>query len=322
MQIKHLKTFIAVADTLSFTRAAAQVHLAQSSVSEQIQALETDLETTLFERGKRGLALTPAGCALVGPARTVLASIDEARAAVAQANDGMGGRLRIGGLETLCATRIPDLIARFHRLYPAVRVSLVSATSGDLRRRLEQRDLDLAFIYGDVAPSSALRATVMAREPLVVAVQAGQEHATVSGLPFLVTEPGCVYRRMFDEALGPLGARIGGEYGSLKAAVALVEAGMGAALLPASVITGNSKVAALTEPSVAGDVAISVVWRHQRTCPPAVAAFLALLNEPVAAIDVQKRAGREAVVHEKVDGVGDIVRRSHPAGRETTRHGV
>lgn len=82
MQLKHLRTFLAVASTLSFTRAGQKVHLAQSSVTEQIQALEADLGVALFERSQRKLALTDAGAALVEYAGAMLALAADARAAV------------------------------------------------------------------------------------------------------------------------------------------------------------------------------------------------------------------------------------------------
>src|SRR5215831_12650615 len=82
MQLKHLRTFVAVASTLNLTRAGEKLHLAQSSVTEQIQALESDLGAALFDRSKRKWALTPAGARLLDYAGTIIALSEEARGAV------------------------------------------------------------------------------------------------------------------------------------------------------------------------------------------------------------------------------------------------
>lgn len=107
MQLRHLKTFAAVASTLNFTRAAERVHLAQSSVTEQIQALEADLGTALFDRSGRRLGLTEAGRRLLEYTSDILTLVDEMRSAVADAGAVAAGTLTIGGLETLCASQLP-----------------------------------------------------------------------------------------------------------------------------------------------------------------------------------------------------------------------
>lgn len=133
MQFRHLKTFAAVASTLNFTRAAEQVHLAQSSVTEQIQALETELGTPLFDRSRRKLSLTGAGRRLLEYAEDILTLVDEARSAVADAAGLAAGSVAIGGLETICASRLPPLLAEFSRAHPSIALQLKVATSGELR---------------------------------------------------------------------------------------------------------------------------------------------------------------------------------------------
>ena len=313
MQLKHLKTFVAVAGTLNLTKAAGIVHLSQSSVSEQIQALEADIGAALFERGRRGLSLTPAGQALLEPARAMLALADDARDAVAEASGEVSGHLRIGGLESLCATRLPALIARYRRDHPQIEVSLGAGSSGELRRRVEAGALDAAFVYGEPTMDAPFRSAVIARDPLVIIAPPGTNDWTQ--LAFLRTEPGCVYRRMFDDAFTGRDMRIAGDYGSLSAVVALVEAGMGAALIPAPIVADTAQVARLTPPPGVETAPVSLLWRHRRGLPRHLAAFLAASREAVAAVDVQQGAGGEAVVHDEVDGVGDVGRLADAAGR-------
>lgn len=100
MDLKRLKTFVRVARTLNLSEAARQIHRTQSSVTEQIQALEAELGTPLFDRSRRRLALTEAGERLVGYAERMLQLDREARTAV-EAAAGAHGVLAIGALETL-----------------------------------------------------------------------------------------------------------------------------------------------------------------------------------------------------------------------------
>src|SRR3954471_8084889 len=119
MELRHLKTFVAAATTLNFTRAAQQVHLAQSSVTEQIQTLEDDLGTPLFDRSRRKLSLTEAGRRMLEYANDLLSLANEAHNAVADASRKTAGTLRLGGLESLCATLLPPVIAAFHQAHPS-----------------------------------------------------------------------------------------------------------------------------------------------------------------------------------------------------------
>lgn len=106
MNPRLLKTFLAVARTGNVTRAALEVNLAQSSVSDQIQALEAELGASLFTRSRQGLALTPAGEALKPYAENLLALADDARAAVDATRAGTAGSLSIGALETIASARL------------------------------------------------------------------------------------------------------------------------------------------------------------------------------------------------------------------------
>src|SRR5262245_3662376 len=150
MQLRHLKTFVAVASTLNITRAAERVHLAQSSVTEQIQVLEADLGTALFDRSQRRLSLTEAGRRLLDYANDLLALADEARAAVAAAADLTAGTLTIGGLETLCCSYLPPLLARFRGEHSDVHVRLMVANSAALRNGLRTGSMDVCFAFGDM----------------------------------------------------------------------------------------------------------------------------------------------------------------------------
>lgn len=113
MHPRLLKTFLAVARSRNITRAADAVHLAQSSVSDQIQALEAELGAALFTRSKSGLELTPAGLALKPIAEELLRLDGEARAAVLAAAGRTSGALTIGALETIASARLAPWLPGF-----------------------------------------------------------------------------------------------------------------------------------------------------------------------------------------------------------------
>ena len=168
MQLKHLRTFVAVAGTLNLTRAAEKLRLAQSSVTEQIQALESDIGTTLFDRSKRKWALTPAGARLLDYASTIIEFSDEARGAALDEARKVGGRVAIGGIESLCMERLPALLLKYCSDFPDVQVTLRSGKTVDLHGNLKAGQIDVYFTFGDLPEEPGLRNENVAAEPIVL----------------------------------------------------------------------------------------------------------------------------------------------------------
>lgn len=285
MQLRHLKTFVAVASDLNITRAAERIHLAQSSVSEQMQALEADLNAALFDRTGRKLKLTGAGQRLLDHAQELLARAEEARAAVAAAANMTTGTLAIGGLETLCASYLPPLLAHFGTEHPTVQLQLKSAGSGELRSGLKSGALDVSFAFGEPPDVPELKHEVVAEEELVVALPAGhrlagQIAASAEDLhdePFLVTEQGCVYRQMFETGFTQNGMRprIAVELGSIAAIRKLVAEGAGCALIPrVAAEAGDRRIVALPWTGDHSPVPVTMIWHGRRSKRPAVRLFL------------------------------------------------
>ncbi|PLP57205.1 LysR family transcriptional regulator [Mesorhizobium loti] len=285
MQLRHLKTFVAVASDLNLTRAAERIHLAQSSVSEQIQALEADLDAALFDRTGRKLKLTEAGQQLLDHAPDLLVRADEVRTAVAAAANTTAGALTIGGLETLCASYLPPLLAHFGAEHPAMRLQLKSAGSGDLRGGVKSGALDVSFAFGEPPETPELKHEVVAEEELVVALPAGHRLAgratanadDLHNEPFLVTEQGCVYRQMFETAFAKHGTRprIAVELGSIAAIQKLVAEGAGCALIPrVAAEASDGRVVTLAWTGDNSSVPVSMIWHGRRGKRPAVRLFL------------------------------------------------
>lgn len=139
-----LKTLVAVAETLSFTRAGAQLGLSQPTVSQHIRKLEVAAGRNLVVRDTREVRLTDNGDALLGFARTILAAHDQAASYFT--GSAMRGRLRFGSADDLALTQLPQILRDFRQLYPHINLELTVGQSGFLTRRLLGGQLDLVFI--------------------------------------------------------------------------------------------------------------------------------------------------------------------------------
>jgi DNA-binding transcriptional LysR family regulator len=168
MQLRHLQTFVAVAETLNLTRAGERLHLAQSTVSEQIQALESDLGAALFDRGRRRWALTPAGRRLLDYAAPILALSHEARHEVAATARTVAGRIAVGGIDSLCLGRLPRLLLDYCADFPEVEVLLRSGKTTDLHGNLKAGLIDVYFTFGETDPDPGLRGETVAHEPIIL----------------------------------------------------------------------------------------------------------------------------------------------------------
>ena len=149
MELTDLLTFSAVARLGGITRAAEELNTVQSNVTQRVKALEAEIGTALFERHSRGMTLTGAGRRLLPYAQRMAALSREA--VLAARDDGEPkGPLSIGSMETTAAVRLPSLLAEFHRRFPAVRLTLRTATTADLVAAVLDGALDGAFVAGPI----------------------------------------------------------------------------------------------------------------------------------------------------------------------------
>lgn len=295
MHPRLLKTFLAVVSHRNVTRAAEAVHLAQSSVSDQIQALEAELGTPLFARSRSGLLLTAAGAALQPYAEEILALTEEARSAVAVTTGQGRGAVSIGALETIAAARLPAWLSRFRQAHPDIALRLSVAGTGDLLRKLEDGEVDVAFCFDNGAFDERFARRVIAREPLVLIAApttppAGEELSALAAEPFVVTEKGCVYRHLFDAAFAAAGMaspKLAAEAGSTAAITRLVAAGAGLGLVPrlaAAEALDRGEVVELAWPGPALATDLMMTWRRRRVLPPGLKLLLASANAGLDAL--------------------------------------
>lgn len=148
MDLRQLRYFIAVATELSFTKAAARLHVSQPPLSQQIASLEDALGARLFERSSRHVRLTEAGKALLHHAQAVMARLDDARLQVKRIAQGLEGRVRIGLTGSHFLGPFPDFIMQFRSLRPGVEVLLNEMTPAAQLAALRDGQLDLSFERG------------------------------------------------------------------------------------------------------------------------------------------------------------------------------
>ncbi|GAA0487018.1 LysR family transcriptional regulator [Paractinoplanes deccanensis] len=243
MEQRQLQFFVAVAEELSFTKAARRTHAVQSTVSASVRALERDLGAPLFERSTTKVTLTEAGRALLPEARRALDSLDQARAAVEGVRDSVTGSLRVGTLSGLTVVDLRSLVRDFRERYPRVQLSLgVDAAGTDgLLESLRTGALDVAFV-GVQSPIPGIRIEpittfqprllVPAHHPL-----AGRERVTraeVAGEPFIDLPTGFCNRTRTDNDFRGAGIarQIAVEVSDLSTVPGYVESGIGVALVP------------------------------------------------------------------------------------------
>jgi len=144
--VHQLQVFLAVAEKLSFTRAAEGLFLTQSAVSHQIARLEASVSCALLTRQGRAVSLTPAGREMAHQARRVLAAVDEAGAAVRRVANPDQGRLRIGASSTACQYLIPEVLREFRECFPGYSLSITPGDSPAIAEHLLDETIDLGLM--------------------------------------------------------------------------------------------------------------------------------------------------------------------------------
>lgn len=172
MQIHQLRYFSAIVRTGSFTRAAEQLGIAQPSLSQQIRTLEKQVGAPLFERLGRSVRLTTSGEALRQRALGILLQVAEAESSLAELQDGVRGRLRIGVIPTIMPYLVAPRVGKFLEQFPEVDLQLVEETTPRLIEHLQSGELDLVVARLPVRNPDIVCSELF-REPLFLAVAQG-----------------------------------------------------------------------------------------------------------------------------------------------------
>jgi DNA-binding transcriptional LysR family regulator len=281
MEFRHLRYLVAIAEEMSFTRAAARLHTAQPALSVQIRQLEDELEVELIDRSRRAIALTEAGAIMVAEARELLRARDRAIELVRKTGTGTIGKLAVGFVPSASNVTLPPLLRAFTTTHPDVTLTLREMAPDLLVTALREGRLDVCFLYLPFDDASMAR-HVVSREEFVLALPA--DHRLVSSARVQVSD-------LRDEAfvmparhgMPGLNAQVLGichdagfepnlvqdDVWLVQTIVGLVAAGSGVALVPA-----NAKAlspAGVVYRSLSGVEAhlaeLAAVWRHEERSP-------------------------------------------------------
>ncbi|MDN3357263.1 LysR family transcriptional regulator [Actinomadura sp. DC4] len=247
MDIRQIEFFVAVAEELNFTRAAELMYVTQSGLSSSIRGLERELNTQLFDRTPRAVALTPAGHAFLPRARRML---NDARAALRElADDAVEGTLRVGSEQCMGdLVDLSDLIASFHAHFPNVSIRYEQLSSQAVLDRLLRGELDAAFVAqaGEFVPPGSgrkLEAFEVAREDFELVLAAGHPLASRDEIAwsdleehlFIDFDASWTGRRIVDAAFAArrLVRRVAFTVNDMHMLMDLAQKGLGVALIPA-----------------------------------------------------------------------------------------
>lgn len=274
MERRHLEYFLAVADSGSFTRAAAMLTIAQPSLSHSIAALERELGQELFERLGRGVKLTPAGEALLEPARRTLRAFILAKGAVRSVADAGFGHLSIISGTLWAIEPLVRMIGEFRLVYPAVQFTISDPlTRTEVLEAVRSGEADFGLLDG-TAPAGALASCWLVDHELVAVLPTRSPVTALSlGVADLVplglisTPRGTPLRTLLDEQLELAGqpVEVAVETAHLASVIPLVLAGAGAAILPEGLASdAAAKGARVVRLTPATRASVHIIWREGR----------------------------------------------------------
>jgi DNA-binding transcriptional LysR family regulator len=269
-----LRTFVAVAQTMSFTRAGARLELSQPTVSQHVRRLEDSVGRQLFVRDTHGVRLTQDGEAMAGFARSILAAHEEAMGYFR--GSALRGRLRFGVSDDLALTRVPRVLREFRHQHPQIDLELTVAQSDALHRRLNARQLDLIFVKN--APGDS-RGDLVRRDRLVWVGPPQASIPTDRPLPLVTYNAPSITRQLALSALERVGRswRITCISREVNGVLAATRAGVGVTVLAESLVPADLvAVPARHELPPIGQVDI-VLLAHPRAPEVAVKALSAAI---------------------------------------------
>lgn len=277
-----LRTFLAVAQSLSFTQAGQRLELSQPTVSQHVRRLEESVGRRLFARDTRTVLLTEDGEAMAGFARTILAAQEQATGYFA--GPALRGRLRFGASDDLALTQLPRILREFRQLHPRIDLELTVTQSGALRRRLNSGHLDLVFVKNEPGDS---RGRLVRRDRLV---WVGLERTSLEQdkpVPLVAYQAPSLSREVALRALERAGRtwRITCNTKEINGILAATRAGLGVAVLAQSLIPPDLvQLSSQHKLPQLGNVDLSLLRNPRAPSGPAEALTTAILNSATPAI--------------------------------------
>ena len=250
MELRHLRYFIAVAEEGHITRAAERLDMQQPPLSQQIKAIERELDVQLFRRKPRGVELTDAGHVFSNDARAILAQLDHAIETTRRTARGEQGRICVGVTPTcMYHPFVPQVVRAFREAFPQVRLTLEESRSTQLFQHLANEQIDAAFVRIPAADPSGLAVDPLLEEPMVVALPSGHALARRNrdapvALKALANETFIIYGGQHEPGIHAVAFRafqaagfnpsVGQQAPHLASTLNLVAVGLGVSFVPSS----------------------------------------------------------------------------------------
>jgi DNA-binding transcriptional LysR family regulator len=253
MTLRQFEIFAAIVETGRFTGAAKKLYLAQPSISQQIQSLEEELGEPLFVRLRnRKVLMTEAGRILKGHVDLILRQTQIARTEISDLSREPAGEIRIGIGGHQLTSMLPPALSRFHASYPKVKVDIVNATTPQIVEALRANTMDMGIVNAPLS-ASELRTEPVLTEELVVVVHASNARGSrpfidagaIRELPLILYDRSTSTRmrlNAFFERSG-IDPVVVFELSSVEAMKSMVAANLGATIIPASAMLGESRTA-------------------------------------------------------------------------------
>lgn len=281
VNMKLLQTFLAVAERGSFRLAATAVHRSHSAVSAQILQLEDQLGVRLFERTTRSVALTDEGRLLRDSAWRALYELDLGLRQIKETSDLKRGQLSLASSPNLASVYLPRVLAEFTKAYPQISVNVHELTSAELFAAARDRKVD--FAIGTEADDASFRYQTLLVEPLQALVpwtyypklSRRISLGELAKLPLLLSSSATAVRALIDEKMRESGLTptVRFQFVQAQTIIAMAEAGVGAAILPASSLTratgSTARILEIVKPSFQRKMAL--ITLPNQTLSPAAA---------------------------------------------------
>lgn len=294
MESRHLFTFLVVVEAGSFTRAAQKLDYAQSSITAQIQSLETELGQPLFDRIGKKIILTDAGRRLLPYAQEISRMHSMAQDALRSETE-LSGAIRIGAPESLAAFRLPGIIKEFRGRYPQVQITLKPGVCWELTELVRAGELDLAFLLQPETEYKDLHSETLIHEAMTLVAPLNHsllnldevEPIHLKDETILHTETGCTYRTLFERHLNSHGVfpdpKL--EFWSIEAIKQCVISGLGISFLPLITVKSElaeGKLGRLHWNDESQRVATQMAYHHKKWISPALSEFLNIVQKHAA----------------------------------------
>jgi DNA-binding transcriptional LysR family regulator len=291
VDLRQLEIIRAIADTGSFTRAGARLHVSQSAISRQVLLLEEELKEPLFLRFGRQVQITPAGEALLQLSHRMFADIRETCATIMDQQKNLSGTLSLVGGMTVCLYLFPRLLKEFRRHHPDVEIKIATGAMQRLLRRLRAGRADLALMTLPVNEPGLTTVPVL-REELLLVMPPGHplervkhplDPAALLGEPFIIFEAGSNTRRAIDDFFlrEQITPKVVTETENVEIMKAMVAGGLGISIVPFQSVAHETRSGTLSVARIRGQQLVREtgwVYRTGERVPRVVQEMMATLT--------------------------------------------